>query len=87
MRARAAEVARRALGRSARPDGETVSEWFSSLNFQARQNDLYDQCCEGTGQWFIDREDYHLWRSSQGGILWINGPRAFLLDTFDDSNY
>ncbi len=37
------------------------------------QDDFIKQACEGTGTWFLEREDFQTWVSSEEAMLWCPG--------------
>lgn len=53
---------------------QLIMRWLSpTLDFLARQKDLYDTCFESAGQWFLDHDVFQLWALGQSWHLRCNG--------------
>lgn len=48
----------------------SIIDWISSLNFLDKQTEIVKQTREGTGQWFIQRDEFRSWSSSRAATLW-----------------
>lgn len=49
---------------------ETMMKWLSpTLDFLARQKDLYENCFRSAGQWLLDHEVFQRWKLGQSWYL------------------
>ena len=56
-----------------------VIAWLSpSLNFRAKQNDVYGAAHRGTGEWFLQSTEFRAWLDGTTRILWCPGIRKSL---------
>ncbi|KAL8939033.1 MAG: hypothetical protein Q9216_003582 [Gyalolechia sp. 2 TL-2023] len=52
---------------------KAILDWISGLNFLKQPNDFMKQTREGTGRWFLEREEFRIWSSSKEALLWAPG--------------
>ncbi|KAK6977559.1 ANK-REP-region domain-containing protein [Favolaschia claudopus] len=52
---------------------QKILGWLSPFNFFQRQNDIFETCQEGTGQWFLSSQNFKTWLSSPQKVLWCEG--------------
>ncbi|KAK6996897.1 Arp ankyrin repeat protein, partial [Favolaschia claudopus] len=52
---------------------QKVLGWLSPFNFFQRQNDIFETCQEGTGQWFLSSRNFKTWLLSPQKVLWCEG--------------
>lgn len=53
---------------------ETIMKWLSpTLDFLARQKDLYENCFKPAGQWLLDDDDFQRWALGQSWHLRCHG--------------
>jgi hypothetical protein len=50
-------------------------EWITPLNFLQTHDDYVKRRQEGTGQWFLDSDEYQKWYTEPGATLWCTGNR------------
>jgi len=61
-------------------DRRTLGDWLSSLNFKDTQADVLDQRTDGTGQWFLESDEFNAWLVSVvPQTLWCTGMRKILI--------
>lgn len=56
----------------------TIADWLSSLNFMTKQNDVFEERTECTGQWLLSSEGFKAWLFGGAKILWCPGIREML---------
>ncbi|KAL8670789.1 MAG: hypothetical protein Q9168_004687 [Polycauliona sp. 1 TL-2023] len=52
---------------------KAILDWISNLNFLKQQADFVSQVREGTGEWFLCRDDFQHWASGREAMLWCPG--------------
>jgi hypothetical protein len=58
-----------------REDRRIISPWLSPLNFKAGQSEFLQKRQEGTGQWFLQSQEFTDWRDGTSEMLWCPGSR------------
>ncbi|KAL8680364.1 MAG: hypothetical protein Q9186_003443 [Xanthomendoza sp. 1 TL-2023] len=48
-------------------------DWISNLNFLKQQADFIRQARDGTGEWFLHRDEYQRWAAGYQAMLWCPG--------------
>ena len=58
-------------------EAQALLSWLSPLSFEIRQEFLYSQQFEGTGDWFFETEKFKSWEEgeSEAPLLWCHGIR------------
>ena len=51
---------------------EKIVRWLSSLDFLARQEEVFDECFD-TSQWLIGSEEFRAWCSGRPWTLFVEG--------------
>jgi ankyrin repeat protein len=52
-------------------------ERIPAISLQSVQDDRLERCLEGTGQWFLDNEEFQSWESSsETKLLWVHGKHG-----------
>lgn len=55
-----------------------VLDWLSPLMFGPKQNDVFEKRQEGTGEWFLQSDEFQHWLGDNSpSCLWCPGPRKF----------
>jgi hypothetical protein len=54
---------------------EKLASWLHAPDPSVTHNDLQGQHHEGTGNWFLEIEEYLRWIATPGSVLWIKGKR------------
>ncbi|KAK6981179.1 Arp ankyrin repeat protein [Favolaschia claudopus] len=54
-------------------ENRKILDWLSPFNFFQRQNDIFEACQKGSGQWFLSLQDFKTWLSSPQKVLWCEG--------------
>lgn len=62
-----------------------VMEWISPQDFSSKFGELRDDVVCGTGQWFLQSEEYKAWKRKDKKYLWVSGKRT-CADTFWDTS-
>ncbi|KAK2052294.1 hypothetical protein LY76DRAFT_472246, partial [Colletotrichum caudatum] len=52
---------------------QEVMKWLSPPDQSSNYNTAFRQRHEGTGQWFLESEDYSKWKKSPKSSLWLHG--------------
>ncbi|KAK1991679.1 purine and uridine phosphorylase [Colletotrichum falcatum] len=52
---------------------QEVMKWLSPPDQSSNYNTAFGQRHEGTGQWFLESEDYSKWKKSPKSSLWLHG--------------
>jgi hypothetical protein len=52
-----------------------IIQWLSELNFWEKQDDTFERCQEGTGQWLLDDPLFQTWLNGETTVLWCPGNR------------
>ncbi|KAL9595414.1 MAG: hypothetical protein Q9219_006457 [cf. Caloplaca sp. 3 TL-2023] len=52
---------------------EKIISWLSPLNFRQKQDDVFSDAQEGTGQWFLKSKAFRNWFKGQNVNLWCHG--------------
>jgi hypothetical protein len=42
-------------------DHRSIAEWLTPINYAVQQNDFFNRRQEGTGNWFLESEEFQLW--------------------------
>ena len=53
-------------------------QWLSIMDPSIYHNRAFKLREAGTGQWFLQSEDYNRWRSQSKGLAWLHGIRKFI---------
>ncbi|CAG9991613.1 unnamed protein product [Clonostachys byssicola] len=56
-----------------RKEVEDILEWLTPMNYGPLQSDIIKLRQPGTGQWFLDTEEYRIWASGNGRTLYCPG--------------
>src|ERR1700722_774613 len=51
---------------------QAIASWLSSLNFQASQNESTQRRRKGTGEWFLESQEFKDWRNGTSE-MWCPG--------------
>jgi hypothetical protein len=54
---------------------QLVVDWFSPLSFFKIHNEMYNIRQEGTGQWFMESDEFKAWFHGSKKTLWCLGIR------------
>ncbi|KAL9609730.1 MAG: hypothetical protein Q9167_005519 [Letrouitia subvulpina] len=52
---------------------QAVLDWISGLNFLKQQDEFLEQSRKGTGEWFLQRQEFREWTSREESMLWCPG--------------
>ncbi|KAK6843411.1 hypothetical protein PG987_004271, partial [Apiospora arundinis] len=52
---------------------DKIRRWLSPLDPSTNLNKAREQHCRGTGQWFLDSDQYFKWKTDRHPFLWLNG--------------
>lgn len=52
---------------------KAVTDWFTPLNFLARQESIIRGRSEGTGAWFLKSDIFDRWRAEDDLVMWCPG--------------
>ncbi|KAK8124989.1 ankyrin repeat-containing domain protein [Apiospora kogelbergensis] len=52
---------------------DKIRRWLSPLDPSTNLNKAREQHCRGTGQWFLDSDQYFKWKTDRHPSLWLNG--------------
>ncbi|KAK6992970.1 hypothetical protein R3P38DRAFT_2656639 [Favolaschia claudopus] len=63
-------------GRQYDEEKRNILDWLSRINFFQQQNDIFDICQKGTGQWFLSSPDFQAWFASHEKVLWCEGKQG-----------
>jgi len=55
-----------------------IVKWLSDLNFWTKQDDAFERCQEGTGEWLFSDPTFRSWIDGDTAVLWCPGDRTFL---------
>ncbi|CAH0037843.1 unnamed protein product [Clonostachys solani] len=56
-----------------RKEVEDILEWLTPINYGPLQSDIIKLRQPGTGQWFLDTDEYRMWASGNGRTLYCPG--------------
>ena len=59
--------------RQGQQEDQEILDWLSPINSLAQQSDLLKGCQEGTGQWFLESQQYQQWFIGQEPTLFCPG--------------
>jgi len=62
---------------------QTILDWLSPLDFELTQAKLCQEWRDGSGNWFLESEQFKAWRDGTSGVLWCPGIRK--LASYDTS--
>jgi hypothetical protein len=65
-------------------DRQTILDWLSPLDFELTQAKLFHEWKDGSGNWFLESEQFKAWRDGTLDILWCPGIRE--LASYDTSS-
>ncbi|KAI1086177.1 hypothetical protein F5B19DRAFT_182353 [Rostrohypoxylon terebratum] len=57
-------------------DGPIILPWVKTIDYHSYQRKLSSERQPGTGQWFIDSEEFHRWSDSEDQTLFCSGERG-----------
>jgi hypothetical protein len=60
-----------------RPTKDDFIKWLDAPDPSGTHNRLKEEHHEGTGQWFLDSDEFAQWLDGRCSILWINGIREY----------
>lgn len=52
---------------------QKIQAWLSAPDPSNNLNKAREQRHQGTGQWFLDSEEYMKWKTDRNSFLWLNG--------------
>src|SRR5271170_8513401 len=61
------------LPSSSDDERQAIASWLSSLNFQASQNEFIQKRRKGTGEWFLESQEFKDWSDGTSEMLWCPG--------------
>ena len=59
-------------------ENQRILKWLSQLSFEERHRDILAKRFEGTGEWFLNRDDFKAWRNGSldvSATMWCDGIR------------
>jgi len=59
-------------------ENQKILSWLSHLSFEDKQKDIFSKHHPGTGEWFLNKDEFKEWRDSgldEPSILWCPGIR------------
>jgi hypothetical protein len=56
---------------------QRIVDWLSDLDFEVKQNDLFETRAEETGNWLLEESAFKEWLNGTRHILWCAGDRMF----------
>ncbi|KAK8154559.1 hypothetical protein IWX90DRAFT_443593 [Phyllosticta citrichinensis] len=59
--------------------------WISPRDFSKVYADFRSRTVQGTGQWFLELEQFTLWKEKRTQYLWVSG-KGMSIDTTSDTN-
>lgn len=63
------------IGSASKNHIKTVKDWVSQINSYQKQADVFTKAQTGTGQWFLEHEEFQSWTTDGSQILWCHGLR------------
>ena len=60
---------------------QAIASWLSSLNFQASQNEFIQKRRKGTGEWFLESQEFKDWSDGTSEMLWCPGDGMIIFAT------
>lgn len=69
-------------------DNQRVLNWLSDLSFAEKHNDIFSKRHPGTGEWFLELDDFEAWQkgvSDKSSVLWCTGIRKHFKSQFSIS--
>jgi hypothetical protein len=57
------------------PLRDKVANWLDSPDPSRTHNRLLEEHHEGTGEWFLESEEFDRWMETPAATLWIKGMR------------
>lgn len=57
----------------------TIATWLSDLNFEEKQNDIFAERADGTGEWLLESQTFKAWVEGDSEALWCPGIRERLV--------
>lgn len=59
---------------------DKVIDWISGgSNYHERHEEIAKRRFDGTGEWFLETEEYRAWRANSGARLWVTAMRTSCL--------
>jgi hypothetical protein len=58
------------------PLRDKVANWLDSPDPSRTHNRLLEEHHEGTGEWFLESEEFDRWMETPAATLWIKGMRT-----------
>ena len=55
------------------PEREKIIAWLSPVDFWQKQDDVFSDAHSGTGQWFLDLQQFQRWLSGDPRDMWCHG--------------
>jgi hypothetical protein len=62
-------------------EGQAIASWLSPLNFQASQYEFIQKRIKGTGEWFLESQEFKDWRDGTSEMLWCPGDGMIIFAT------
>ncbi|KAL9630679.1 MAG: hypothetical protein Q9204_004595, partial [Flavoplaca sp. TL-2023a] len=59
------------------PEREKIIAWLSPVDFWQKQDDVFSDAHPGTGQWFLDMQQFQRWLSGDPRDMWCHGAPGF----------
>lgn len=59
-------------------ENRRILRWLSQLSFEERHRDILSKRLQGTGEWFLNLDDYKMWRNGSldvSATMWCSGIR------------
>jgi len=60
---------------------QAIASWLSFLNFQASQNEFIQKRRKGTGEWFLESQEFKDWSGGTSEMLWCPGDGMIIFAT------
>src|ERR1700734_2966913 len=74
------------LQSSSDDERQVIASWLSSLNFQTSQNEFIQKRRKGTGEWFLESQEFKNWRDGISEMLWCPGDGMIISATHHTSS-
>ena len=56
---------------------EQVIAWIAKSSYHAPHDEVAKLRFAGTGEWFLQTDEFQAWSASSGGKLWVTAMRTF----------
>jgi hypothetical protein len=53
-----------------------IRKWLKATDPSVEHDNVRKGRQEGTGEWFLNSEDFKSWNAGENGVYWIHGNRA-----------